>query len=300
MKLAQILSTSTNPILPRLLQFWGVRLAMPFVAVAGAITVFDLLDLDQYTSLVLLLAILSVQILAVDSLRAGGSIAASGLALTRSSGRFVASGAVVACGALVLIGLTALALDGSFHVVDGAISGSVIMTYSIQSAVEELCFRGTIFDVLHERFGPRWAVGVTAMLFGLAHALNPGASTLAVTNVVLAGALLGLMVLQTTSLWASISFHIAWNLSVATFFGSVSGGGGSGMVTSLDTRTISNELRWLVDGPFGIEQGAVTTIVLVASCIVVLVWFSPDRSILAARLRRHRAEHTHPSPLPSP
>ena len=134
------------------------------------------------------------------------------------------------------------------------------------------------------------AVAITALLFGLAHGTNPGASPIAVANVILAGVLLGMMVVRSGSLWMAMVFHAVWNVSAAAFFGTVSGVGSAGWLCTLETQSMPDEMVWFVTGTFGIEQGVITMIVLVAGIVVVNGWVSMDRAVGAARIRRSRRE----------
>jgi membrane protease YdiL (CAAX protease family) len=65
---------------------------------------------------------------------------------------------------------------------------------------EELVFRGYFWRVAEDSSNTLVALVITSVLFGLAHVQNPGVSQLAIVNVVLAGAALGLVRLYTNSL----------------------------------------------------------------------------------------------------
>jgi membrane protease YdiL (CAAX protease family) len=74
---------------------------------------------------------------------------------------------------------------------------------------EELVFRGTMLSGLDRRYGPRRALLLTALLFGLLHA-SPAAFTPAVPATV-AGVLLGALVLHTGSVLPAIALHAGVN-----------------------------------------------------------------------------------------
>lgn len=103
-------------------------------------------------------------------------------------------------------------------------SGAV---FALTAAVlEEIIFRGYVFRLLSAAAGTWIAVVVTSVLFGAAHAANPGAtlfSSFAIAveaRVILAGAYA-----VTGRLWMPIGLHLGWNFAESTIWGmSVSGG----------------------------------------------------------------------------
>ena len=149
-----------------------------------------------------------------------------------------------------------------------------------------MLFRGTIFRALEERFGSTAAVLVTSVPFALVHIYNPGSSLTSAINVFLAGAALGISVAVTRSLWMAIGFHVLWNVGVALVFGIVSGMDLPLNFTSLDTAAIAQSTRWLVEGPFGVEDGLVTSILLVVSMIMMTKLDTFDPYVQAARNRQ--------------
>lgn len=227
----------------------------------------------------------------VEVLRPGGSMRSSGLGLTPLTARQLLLGSAIALVSIVSIGLIAMALGGRFTSSNGMDGWSWLPILIVLSAGEEVMFRGTIFEAIRERFGANVAVAITSVLFGVAHAQNQGVSLIAVVNVTCAGVLFGAMVVRTGSLWMSIAYHVAWNSILYLFIGSVSGSANSGVVSKLVTEGVDPAIRWVVDGPFGVEQGFATTIILIAGVVATAGWARPDRYVRAARLRRMRREH---------
>lgn len=72
--------------------------------------------------------------------------------------------------------------------------------------VEELVFRGVLFDALRERAGPRVALVGSSLLFGLMH-VEP---SIVVATALLGGAL-GALRLRSGSIWPSVALHAANN-----------------------------------------------------------------------------------------
>ncbi|MCG8468668.1 MAG: CPBP family intramembrane metalloprotease [Gemmatimonadetes bacterium] len=128
----------------------------------------------------------------------------------------------------------------------------------IAAFVEELLFRGYPFQVLLTRFGPTTAVVTTSLLFGAGHLQNPNVSALAVVNITLAGALLGVAYLRTGSLWLATGVHVGWNWAMGLTELSVSGLPQFGM-PGIEA-VVSGPGLW-TGGDFGPEGGLVVTIV---------------------------------------
>lgn len=138
---------------------------------------------------------------------------------------------------------------------------------SIGAAVtEELIFRGLALQALEERWGSRVALTVTALLFGLLHLANPGAtlwSSLAIA--VEAGVLLGAAFLWRRSIWFVIGLHFTWNTTVALLGIPVSGHPSDGVLT-----THVSGAEWLTGGGFGLEASVVPVVVSAAIATAML------------------------------
>jgi membrane protease YdiL (CAAX protease family) len=84
---------------------------------------------------------------------------------------------------------------------------------SVQAPLlEEVIFRGFLFQTLHERWGVRTALLISSLLFGIAHLLTPG--NLNVWAPVISAFLAGLMFVQAylvhRTLWIPIGIHFGW------------------------------------------------------------------------------------------
>lgn len=133
---------------------------------------------------------------------------------------------------------------------------------------EELVFRGVLYRTLEDSLGSLAAVILSAALFGLLHAINPGATAISTAAIALeAGVLLAAAYAASRSLWFPIGLHFGWNFTEGGVFGAaVSGGQSHGL---LDTRFTGPEL-WS-GGAFGPEA----SIIAVAVCLVfaaILIW----------------------------
>lgn len=84
---------------------------------------------------------------------------------------------------------------------------------------EELWFRAYQLTNLAEGF-ERWlgrrgsrgaALALSAVVFGLAHAMNPNGSALATANIAIGGLFLGVTYAMTGRLYVALGLHFAWN-----------------------------------------------------------------------------------------
>lgn len=116
--------------------------------------------------------------------------------------------------------------------------------------VEEILIRGLLFRLVEQWLGSWIALGVSALLFGAAHLVNPNSSLTAGVAIALeAGILLAAIYMLTRRLWAAIGVHMAWNFTQGGIFGvAVSGFQAQGLIQS--------EMRGpelLTGGAFGAE-----------------------------------------------
>ena len=90
----------------------------------------------------------------------------------------------------------------------------IVLIAGLAPLTEEFAFRGWIQRPLERRFGPAWAIGITAVLFALAH-FDPGGVPIRVVG----GIALGYTAWVTRSIWAGMLLHVAWNVGVLLFGG---------------------------------------------------------------------------------
>ncbi len=228
-----------------------------------------------------------VAVVGIEQLRPGGSVHTSGLVPTPRSSRLALLGVAWAMIALLCVLLIALLLGGQVEVLsEPTFSMTGLSTIILFAIGEEVVFRGTILEALRERFGQLTAILATSILFGLAHASNPGASTVSIINVTLAGVALGTAVVGTSSLWMAIGFHVTWNVALSSVFGVVSGIDLGVRFAELNTTGLNASVRPWLTAVFGVEEGYLTTILLVLS-VAAIVRFAPyDPYVQAARYRR--------------
>lgn len=142
-----------------------------------------------------------------------------------------------------------------------------LLVWTSAAVMEELLFRGFIFRVVESVAGTWIALGASSLLFGIAHALNPGATLWSSIAIALqAGVLLGLAYTITQRLWLPIGMHIGWNFAEGTLYGTpVSGFPFPGSL-------LHGALRGpeiLTGGTFGVEASLEATLACVAASVVL-------------------------------
>jgi membrane protease YdiL (CAAX protease family) len=152
----------------------------------------------------------------------------------------------------------------------GMVAGSVwiypLVAAVAAGVVEETLMRGVMFRILEQGLGSWIALALSALVFGLMHAANPGATATSVIAIALeAGVLLAAAFMFSRRLWFVYGLHAAWNFTEGGIFAtSVSGMKSEGVI---GVQFTGNE--WLTGGAFGPEA----SIVAVAVCLMAGVAF---------------------------
>lgn len=279
-------------MLERILTPWWLRI---LVAIAGTVAMsFAVVPFvhDQLLVQCLLYGALAALMIGMEVGRKGSVWYTCGLFLGDTTAREAIWGTTIAIGSLGVIAVGGMAIGGTFDVAPTSARPLTVLigTIIVAAVGEEILFRGTIFQAIEERFGGVVAVMTTSLLFALAHVMNPGASVISLVNVFLAGVLLGTMLIRSASLWSSIFFHIVWNLLVALCFGAVSGNELGGGVVVMNLSQASSSFVWLVSGPFGVEEGLLTTLLLIVTTTIVAIRIPRSAYVVAARFRRSHLE----------
>jgi len=164
--------------------------------------------------------------------------------------------------ALWLIGVCTIAWG------DGARALAVPLAGAVGAALrEEILMRAILFRIVEQRLGTWIALVLSAALFGLLHAFNPGASVTSTAAIALeAGILLAAAFVLTRRLWMAFGLHAAWNFTEGGVFGaSISGHPGHGLFhTHFDGPPI------LTGGDFGPEASAIAVAICLTAGVVLL------------------------------
>jgi membrane protease YdiL (CAAX protease family) len=194
-------------------------------------------------------------------------------------------GALFICGVilpLVLVGdykVSALASDA------GTLQILVVelVLFFIAATFEEVLYRGVVFRNLEDALGTWLAMGISAILFGLAHiADNPNFTITGVLVIMLVpGILLSAMFVLTRNLWWVIGFHWGFNFFEAAIFGvSVSGAS----FASLITPELSGD-SLLTGGQFGPEASVQALIIgIVVNTVLLRIILKRGKAVTPAWL----------------
>ena len=163
------------------------------------------------------------------------------------------------------------AMSGWYKVVGCSFNAGIIyrylMTYFVVAVGEEIVFRGIMFRLLDSQFNVWVALLISAVVFGIAHIINPNATAVSTISISLAsGVLFGLLFKYYRTLWVPIGIHWSWNFVQGT----VTGSPVSGMVPDysiLNSVTSGPEL--LTGGSFGPEASIILMILGLVLCIWV-------------------------------
>ena len=177
-------------------------------------------------------------------------------------------------GTIFIIGSSSLivALGGySFQWAVDADTGAVLIasigTTLGAAIVEELIFRGLLFQAI-QRLGGNWlALAVTSLFFGVAHLGNTGATLWSGFAIALeAGVLLGAAFMWRRNLWFAMGLHFAWNALEGLLGIPVSGHIADGLFT-----VKVNGAALLTGGDFGLEGSIVPVTISLLISIPMLI-----------------------------
>jgi hypothetical protein len=189
----------------------------------------------------------------------------------------------VLIGIILIIGssLIIAAMGGySFQWAHAADTGAAL-TASIASAlgaavVEELIFRGLMFQAIEGWGGSGLALAVTSLFFGAAHLGNAGATLWSAIAIALeAGVLLGSAFLWRRNLWFTMGLHLAWNALEGLLGIPVSGHIASGLLT-----VKVNGPAFLTGGEFGLEGSVVPVMLSLLISIPMLIGAARNRALV--------------------
>ncbi|GHT78953.1 CAAX amino protease [Actinomycetota bacterium] len=146
--------------------------------------------------------------------------------------------------------------------------------FMVQGLNEEVLCRGYFLVSLARKQHLAVAVAVSSCAFGAMHLNNANVTFLAILNLVLLGAVLGVYILKRGNIWGVAAFHTTWNFAQGNIFGlEVSG---INNMPSLFAFNASESGTLINGGAFGMEGGLAATAVLVVALVVTLLLKSAD------------------------
>lgn len=282
---------------------WVVRIPIAVSVIALSLSVAfatvkmiadcNLLCIDKTDGQLLYAVVFSISLLGgqyfMNAARAGNVAMTFGFAPTRFAFLHSAQGIAIALASVgILFGLYVLAGARITSVGD---KWTILPTLFIFSAalMEEVVFRGLLFEPFSERFGEaKTAVGIS-LLFAVAHIPNPNASAMGIFNVAMAGILLSVMRIASRTLWMPLGFHFGWNWTLGVGLGMTVSGQDFNFSPIFRTRLIGEPSIWL-GGAFGVEESLAATILLFIATAMVMLYTKADTFVTAAEFRRRYTE----------
>jgi membrane protease YdiL (CAAX protease family) len=177
------------------------------------------------------------------------------------------------CLAIALLGAATLLLYATGNLewtevhfkANDLLKGFILMV--LIAFTEEMVFRGYILNNLMESVNKWAALGISAVMFAVAHGSNPGISSVAFANLLLAGLLLGINFIYTRNIWFAVFFHFSWNFVQGPVLGYT--------VSGLPLKSVLQpDLKgawWLTGGEFGMEGSFITTCLFVLTLLLFYV-----------------------------
>lgn len=147
-------------------------------------------------------------------------------------------------------------------------------SFIVQSSVEEFFFRGWMLSRLAERFGIWTGILGNGALFTLMHvdfeaAFDPLPFAIFAVMTMTFSIFTSLLVVRQKTIWGAAAWHAAWNWSFITWFGLPTTG------IALDVKPLWVDLmmregapEWLTGGSDGPENSIITSVVLIACCVL--------------------------------
>lgn len=194
-------------------------------------------------------------------------------ALRHAGAGFLCGVACLAVLVLSLVGGGYVALSANLHAAPQALAFGLawLLVFALVGFSEEAMFRGYLLATLARGIGFWPAAVVLGLLFGAAHAGNPGETPIGLAQVVTAAITFTLLLRLTGSLWASIGFHTGWDWTQSFVLGIPDSG--LMMQGHLLTASVAGP-AWIGGGPTGPEGSvlALPAFALGGALALLLLW----------------------------
>ncbi|PKL79227.1 MAG: hypothetical protein CVV25_08645 [Ignavibacteriae bacterium HGW-Ignavibacteriae-4] len=274
----------------KLLAHWWFRLIIAIIASILFILPLKFLPFGSIISAILIAITLTFVSISILAIRAGSSFNAFGLQFDKFAFIDIFKGlliVIVMNAIFILIGLL-MGYEYKIHENFYTFNYKTFLFFSfyifIMAYLEEILFRGILFQTIRERFGDIIAIALLSIFFSFAHYNNPNISNMGLVNIIVAGIMLSVLYITTESLWLPISVHFFWNLNQQLFLGS-NVSGISFDIELFQLTAINNNSNWLFGGQFGIEEGLLTTILLTILTIISFKINKQNPYIMATKFK---------------
>ena len=148
-----------------------------------------------------------------------------------------------------------------------------IILFIVVAVMEETLMRGYVLRNLMISFNKYVALLISSIVFALMHGFNPNVDLFSMTNIFLAGILLGLSYIHTKNLWFPIALHLSWNLFQTILGFNVSGQDSYSLVEfSIKENSLLN------GGDFGFEGSILSVIAMLITIIGISFYYYRKRT----------------------
>jgi membrane protease YdiL (CAAX protease family) len=148
-----------------------------------------------------------------------------------------------------------------------------ILIFVIVAIVEETLLRGYVLRNLMISFNKYIALILSSILFSLMHSFNSNIDLFALTNLFLAGILLGLSYIHTKNLWFPIALHLSWNFFQTLFGFNVSGKNTYSLIEfSLPQENLLN------GGAFGFEGSILSVFSMIILILLIELYYRKKKT----------------------
>lgn len=273
---------------------WWIRIILFVLLTLGINKILEIfLTPDYYNTNIYTFISLLLSSCIIEAFRKNSRFSLFGLNVDKSMIKEIIKGIIIIIASICLVLFLSCIYQAEilYH---GFYTDNVIKILTLQiffySAVEELIFRGVIFQALFDKISPYVSVVVFSIIFTTLHLTNPYINTIAIINIFLASVLMYLMYIQSQSLWLPITYHFLWNWSCAFLLGSKVSGYEYDfyIIKILYPKTHISEL--VFGNNFGIESGLITTVILVFTIAYIVKYLKPSVYITSLLFKRKIAE----------
>jgi len=141
----------------------------------------------------------------------------------------------------------------------------------IQSSAEEVAFRWFLYQKIKD-LTPNFLllpVLINAIIFGIMHVANSGATFLGISNIVVIAVLFSLIIYYFDSFWAVSIAHAGWNFCQNILLGLPNSGIVSKYsVFKLDAANARDSFAYNVN--YGVESTLTATLIVIICCVIVV------------------------------
>jgi membrane protease YdiL (CAAX protease family) len=153
-----------------------------------------------------------------------------------------------------------------------------VVLFILVSINEEVFVRGYLLRNFMDSMNRYVALIISALLFMALHLFNPNVSLVGISNIFLAGLLLGISYIFTKNLWFPLALHFSWNFFQGPIFGfEVSGTSSSSLISQ---SIHGNEI--LTGGQFGLEGSIIATVLCSLGILIFWMIYKKQDIVLTA------------------